>query len=121
MTDPRLVPPFYSPVFCGEGSFRVGFCQGVDHAVIIDTEGWVTEEVELLEGTCEEIRNEAHRLIDVAVDLGHYKTPYPQMTGAESKRWITKMCKSAKTTHYPGWKPYAEWLRDKQRDRGPRI
>lgn len=97
------MPPVYLDLFCVEGSFRVGFCEGVDRAVIADATGWVAREVQVTEGTCDEIRDEAHRLLDVAVATGRYPGHYPRAGAGERKRTITQWCASAKTTHHPRW------------------
>lgn len=103
MSGPVPAPPVYLDLLCTGGSFRVGFCEGVDRAVIADTEGWVAQEVRLAEGTCEAIRDEAHRLLDVAVQTGRYPGRCPRAGAGERKRTITQWCASAKTTHHPRW------------------
>lgn len=97
-------PPFYLDVRCKGGSFRVGFCEGVDHAEIIDADGWVAEEVHVTEGPCEVIRDEAHRLLDLAVQTGRYPSRYPKAAAGEQKRMITQRCIWVKMTHHPRWK-----------------
>jgi len=96
--------PFYTHVTVVGGSFRVGFYHGVNQADIIEAEGWVADDLQIKEGGCEEIRAEAHRLIDHAVATGRYPGYYPKAGAAEVKRILTRSCKSAKTTHHPGWK-----------------
>jgi len=96
--------PFYTHITVVGGSFRVGFYHGVDQADIIEVEGWVAEELQVQAATCEEIRAEAHRLIDRAVATGRYPGYSPKQGAAEVKRTLTSWCKSAKTTHHPGWK-----------------
>lgn len=96
--------PFYTRITAVGGSFRVGFYEGVDRADIIDAEGWVADELRVAEGTCEEIRAEAHRIIDRVVETGRYPGYSPKAGAAEWKRSLTRWCKSAQNTHHPGWK-----------------
>jgi hypothetical protein len=98
-------PPYYSLVDFSGGSFRVGFGHGSDHAAIIDADGWVSEELRLTEGTCEQIRAEAHRLIDLAVTTDRWAGYSPKAGGAERKRTITRSYNAAKSTHHPDWRP----------------
>lgn len=98
-------PPFLLDVDAiTGGAFRVGFCEGADHAVITDADGWIAAEIALTEGTCEAIRAEAARLIDLAVESGRWNSHYPKAAAAERKRVITGWCKAATTTHHPRWK-----------------
>jgi hypothetical protein len=98
-------PPYYNLVNFSGGSFQVGFGYGADRAAIIDAKGWVKEELQLTEGTCEEIRTETHRLIDLAVTTNRWAGYSPKAGGAEIKRIITRACHVATTTHHPGWRP----------------
>lgn len=115
-TPPEI--PFYTQITVVGGSFRVGFYYGVDQADIIDADGWVVEEMQVEKGTCEEIRAEAHRLIDHAVATGRYPGYHPKAGAAERKRMLTRSCRSAKTTHYAGWKSgrrHSRWGGDPRR------
>lgn len=102
--EPFIDAPLYHLITVVDGSFRVGFGEGTDHASIIDADGWVAQALQIADGTCEEIRAEAHRLIDLAVETGRYPGYQPKAGAAERKRFLTSRCKAAKTTHHPRWK-----------------
>lgn len=103
MTDNGDNEPDFHHIRLTGASFRVGFCDGVDRGVIADADGWAADQLKATEGTCEAIRAEAHRLIDLAVADGNYPSRYPVAAAAEIKRVLTRWCRAAQTTHHPRW------------------
>lgn len=86
-------------------SFRVEFVLYADRAFITEPVGWIADEVALTEGTYDEIRTEAHRLVDVAVDTERCSKYANRGAGAELKRNITlarKYTRSAPRSAAPG-------------------
>lgn len=71
-------------------SFTVAFTLGNDAARITDALGWTANAVACAEGTYEQIRAEAHRLVDLAVDTGRCSKHGGAAAGAELKRGITR-------------------------------
>lgn len=72
-----------------EVSFTVEFEFGTDTARITDPVGWIAGEVAVAEGTREQIRNEAHRLVDLAVTTERCSKYANRGAGGELKRNIT--------------------------------
>jgi len=76
-------------------SFRVAFDFGTDTARITEAVGWVADEVQVDEGTHEQIRAEAHRLVDRAVKTERCSKYANRGAGGERKRNVTKAKKLA--------------------------
>lgn len=86
-------------------SFRIEFVLYADQAYITEPAGWIAEEIALTEGTYDEIRDEAHRLVEVAVDTERCSKYANRPAGAELKRNITlarKYTRSAPRSTAPG-------------------
>jgi len=84
-----------------EVSFRIEFILGTDRARITDAVGWIADEVDVAEGTYDQIRAEAHRLVDVAVAIERCSKYAGQGAGSELKRNITNARKSARSAPRP--------------------
>lgn len=79
-------------------SFRIEFTLGADYAAITEATGWIADEVATAEGTYEQIRAEAHRLVDLAVAKGRCSKHANRGAGSELKRGITLAWKRARLT-----------------------
>jgi hypothetical protein len=77
------------------GSFTLEFREDADRGAILRLEGPLTAEAVRREGTSEEIRDEAVRLLDLAVQRG-----WRSREGvAQNKREITQKFRSARQSH----------------------
>ena len=76
-------------------SFRVEFDFGTDTARITDAVGWIADEVAVAEGTYDQIRTEAHRLIERAVVTERASKYANRGAGGEQKRNVTNAKKLA--------------------------
>jgi hypothetical protein len=79
----------------GGVSFGIEFTLYADRARIIDATGWIGAEVAVAEGTYDQVRDEAHRLVALAVDTGRCSKYANVAAGAELKRNITFARRSA--------------------------
>lgn len=78
-------------------SFVVKFVCGADRGAITGTVGWIGAEVRLFEGTYDQIRTEAHRLVDLAVARGRCSKYANKAAGTELKRNLTHAWKFARS------------------------
>jgi hypothetical protein len=76
-------------------SFGIEFTLYADRARITDATGWIGDEITVAEGTYDQVRDEAHRLVTLAVDRGRCSKYANVAAGAELKRNITFARRSA--------------------------
>lgn len=86
----------------GGVSFSIEFTLYADRARLIDAVGWIGAEIELAEGTYDQIRNEAHRLVALAVDTERCSKYANRAAGTELKRNITWARRSARSAPRTG-------------------